>query len=121
MSTVQELLEIEAAEMRSSFQKASMKYKTSIQIAEHREEIMCNFLKEYLPKSFQIGKGEIIDTKGGRSTEVDVIVCNQWHPFSVSGRGRGLFFAEGVFCAIEVKTNLGDVKELERAVNQVKS
>lgn len=121
MSTLEELLREVSHQIRLAFEEASKKYTTPEDIAQHREEVVKDFLRQYLPLSYQFGKGEIIDSNGQRSGQVDVIVCNQYHPFSMSESGRGLFFAEGVACAVEVKSDLSDKRELERGLRQIRA
>jgi len=107
--------------LKIAFKEAGKKYRTPEDIAQHREDAVKEFLKEFFPPTYQLGKGEIIDSLGKRSNQVDVIICNQYHPFTLSSSGRGLFFAEGVVCAIEIKSDLSDKREIDRVVLQVQS
>lgn len=118
-STLDEILRSDSKQFWKDFEEASIKYKTPDDIAQFREESVRKFLKKYFPPSHQIGKGEIIDTKGNRSSSIDAIICNAYHPFTVAESGIGLFFAEGVKCAIEVKSDLSNKDELQRGIIQV--
>jgi hypothetical protein len=119
MSALDHILQDASKQIRLAFTEASTKYTTPDDIAQHREEIIGDFLKGYFPLAYQIGKGEIIDSNGARSGQMDVIICTPFHPFTVSkSSSRSLFFAEGVACAIDVKSDL-PYMELERGLRQV--
>jgi len=120
MEVLDNLLNQSLQRLNLAFKEASEKFKTPEDVAQHREDAVRNFLKEFLPLTYMLGKGEIIDSTDNRSRQVDVIICNQYHPFTISSSGRGLFFAEGVVCAIDVKSDLSN-KEIKRALLQVQS
>ena len=118
--SIEELIEDESERIRSDFISISSKYKTPTEVAHHREEIVRAFLRKYLPSSFDLGKGEIIDSNGVRSGQVDIAILGPYHPLTYDReKGRGLFLAEGVLCYIEVKSDISDKKELERGLRQI--
>jgi len=120
MSTIEELIDKESERIWSEFIEISSKYKTPTEVAHHREEIVRNFLRKYLPSSFSFGEGEIIDSNGIQSGQVDIVILGPYHPFTYDReKGRGLFLAEGVLCYIEVKSDISDKKELERGLRQI--
>lgn len=121
MEVLDNLLNQSLRRLKLAFNEASEKFKTPEDVAQHRENAVKEFLKEFLPSTYMLGKGEIIDSKGIRSRQVDVIICNQYHPFTISSSGRGLFFAEGVVCAVEVKSDLSNKEEVKQALLQVQS
>jgi hypothetical protein len=71
--------------------------------------VVRDFLREYLPPENRIGEGEIIDSKGHISTQLDIIITNPHHPYINDLKEPGLFLIEGVAAAGEVKTNLNSV------------
>jgi hypothetical protein len=73
------------------------------------------FLRQYLSRRLEVGNGEIIDCEGQRSTQTDVVIVSEDHPFTFTSDLPGLFFIEGVCAAGEVKTNLTST-ELEKAI-----
>ena len=73
------------------------------------------FLRQYLPRRLEVGNGEITDHKGRRSTQTDVVIVSEDHPFTFTPDLPGLFFIEGVCAACEVKANLTST-ELEKAL-----
>lgn len=64
------------------------------------------FLRQYLPRRLEVGNGEIIDRKGRRSKQTDVVVVTEDHPFTFTPDLPGLFFIEGVCAVGEVKATL---------------
>jgi hypothetical protein len=70
------------------------------------EESVRDFLRTYLPRRLGVGHGEVIDAKVGRSSQTDVVIVSEDHPFSFNEKEPGLFFVEGVYAAGEVKTRL---------------
>jgi hypothetical protein len=79
------------------------------------EQIVREFLREFLPPYNRIGQGEVIDRDGSYSRQIDVIVTNEHHPYLNDLANPSIFICEGVACAGEVKSVLtGD--ELERAL-----
>jgi len=64
------------------------------------------FLRDYLPRRLEVGHGEIIDTKGRKSKQTDVVIVSEDHPFTFTPDLPGLFFVEGVCAASEVKAIL---------------
>jgi len=80
------------------------------------EEELRTFLREHLPKNYSCGQGEIIDSTGANSKQIDVIITNQYHPFNYSGAIPGLYLIEGIAAVGEVKSIL-DRKELESAIS----
>jgi hypothetical protein len=120
MSTFDEVIQNISEQMRLAFVGASKIYGTPEDIGANREKVVRDFLKSYFPPNYQLGKGEIIDSNTVRSGQIDVVVCTPSHPFTISQQdARGLFFAEGVACAIDVKSDLSDAKELERGLRQI--
>ncbi len=80
------------------------------------EKAFRDFLREYLPFYLRVGYGEIIDKKGHESKQIDVVVANEFHPFTFTENSPGLFFIEGVCAVGEIKTSL-NTKEIENILN----
>ena len=79
------------------------------------EEVFRGFLQKYLPRRLAVGHGEIVDLKGQRSRQTDVVIVSEDHPFTFTPDLPGLFFIEGVCGAGEVKTML-TAGELDKAL-----
>jgi len=121
MSLLDELLSNAAVEMRHDFDEAAKRFEATVDIGERRQEIVKEFLRRYLPRTCSIGSGEIVDSKEHRSGQVDVVICSPYHPFTFEEKGPGLFFAEGVLGAIEVKSDVSSRSELDRGLKQVQA
>ena len=83
------------------------------------ENVLRDFLREYLPRRLDLGQGVVIDAEVGRSRQTDVVIVTQDHPRTFEGNDPGLFFIEGVYAAGEVKTTLTStnlIESLERAL-----
>lgn len=80
------------------------------------EDIFRKFLCEYLPRKLTVGSGEVIDSRGNRSKQTDIVIVNEDHPFTFTQDLPGLFFIEGVCASGEVKALLTST-ELEKAIN----
>jgi hypothetical protein len=99
---------ISAAEiqMRADLTKARASFEQMGDRGDYAEDSVRKFLREYLPRRLELGRGEVIDAHGGRSKQTDVVIANEDHPFTFSATQPGLFFIEGVFAAAEVKSSL---------------
>lgn len=100
IAAVEEQMRAKLAEIRATLRHAGGK-------GQQVEEEIRSFLREYLPRRLEVGHGEIIDTSGARSSETDVIIVTDDHPFTFARDLPGLFFVEGVCGVGEVKAVLG--------------
>lgn len=74
---------------------------------EARERILLEFLSDYLPESFEIGTGEIVDTFGNRSKQTDLIIFDRLHcPKLIQSGDIRVYPCEGVYAVVEVKSKL---------------
>lgn len=70
------------------------------------ERALREFLRCYLPRRLAVGYGEVVDSYGVRTRQVDVVVANDDQPFTFADERPGFFFVEGVSAAGEVKAVL---------------
>lgn len=63
-------------------------------------------LSEYLPRRISVGHGEVIDARGNRSAQCDVVLASDFHPNWFTGDEPSLFLIEAVAAAGEVKSVL---------------
>lgn len=92
--------------MRQQFETVRAKFGHSGNKGTNTEAILRDFLREYLPRRYDIGTGEIMDSGGRRSAQTDVVIVTGDHPFTFTQHQPGLFFVEGVLAAGEVKSLL---------------
>jgi hypothetical protein len=83
-----------------------------------RENFIRNYLKKIIPDNYRFGSGEVIDSKGNSSGQVDIVIENVLSPSfplePTEGNER-LYIAEGVGAIIEVKS------DIKKQWNQVES
>ncbi|GIJ51645.1 hypothetical protein Val02_85310 [Virgisporangium aliadipatigenens] len=75
-----------------------------------------NFLREYLPRRYRVGEGEVIDFRGRRSKQTDVAVVDDDQPFPMDD-GPQMMIIEAVAASGEVKTTL-TASELEDCIEK---
>jgi hypothetical protein len=83
------------------------------------EEMLRSFLRDYLPRRLEVGHGEIIDTLSNRSSQTDIAIVTEEHPFTFTRDLPSLFFIEGVCGAGEAKAVL-DKPELTATVEKAR-
>ncbi len=118
------LLEMEAEKLTNEYMLASIEGQgTPQEVADRREGYFMGFLKKYFPFPYRIVKGNIIDSYGGNSASIDCVVLSPSHPFTVDPQSEkaSVIFADGVDFAIEIKPDLSNKTEIERALKQIQS
>lgn len=124
-STLINILKIEALEIKTSFEKASIEGQgTPQEVADRREKTLVkSFLEKYFPFPYRITKGNITDSYGTRSNSIDCIVLNPSHPYTIDPKNdsASIIFADAVDCVIEVKPDLANKIEIERGLKQIRS
>lgn len=119
-----QLLTIEAEEMATSYRKASIEGEgTPQEIADRREGVFARFIAKYFPFPYRIVKGNITDSYGASSNSIDCIVLNPSHPYTIDEKNEraSIIMADGVDFAIEIKPDLANATEIERALKQIQS
>jgi hypothetical protein len=94
------------SQMKAKLQEARATFAHRGNKGDHVEAAFRAFLQEYLARRHFVGHGEVVDTKGNRSTQTDVVITSEDHPFTFTTDEPGLFFVEGVCAAGEVKSVL---------------
>lgn len=94
--------------------------KASKNVGAVRESFCINFLKAVIPSRFTIYQGgEIIDSKGHNTGEVDITILRDDCPKLTYGE-TDVYLAEGVFAVIDVKSNLSREK-FNESLNKLKA
>jgi len=85
----------------------------------YNRELFCNkFLSRVLPPRLNVRRGEIWDSQGNRTGQLEVVILRDDTPSLAYGEAD-TFLAEGVFAVVEVKSNLTKVK-LQEALTTLK-
>src|SRR5262249_18853317 len=79
-------------------------------IGDAREFLISKVLRSFLPSSVHIGRGRIIDSEGGISSQIDIVIYDPRFPVLSTEGGGSLYFVKGVIGAIEVKSTIDSEK-----------
>ncbi|MCA9074738.1 MAG: hypothetical protein KDA93_06880 [Planctomycetaceae bacterium] len=87
-----------------------------------REEIFRRFLRDYLPKRFEVATGFVFDSAGQVSNQMDVIIADSsvCPRFEAAG-GKFYFPCESVVATGQVKSSITSEKELRNALDNIAS
>ena len=103
-------------EITTNFESIRERFEHSGNKGTNGEYVVRDFLKYYFSSLYQFGNGEVIDSKGNQSGQIDIIITNKYHPFLSDYNKPSIFFIEGVSCCGEVKFQLTST-ELTNALN----
>lgn len=86
-----------------------------------REEIMRRYLRRFVPSGFGVDTGIVVDSVGGVSRQIDIIIHRtDYHPtFEVGGVRH--FMVESVVAVLENKAVIDDRADLRDALSNVRS
>jgi len=90
-------------ELESKFEDIREQFEHSGSKGTNGENIVRDFLKYYFSPQYQFGNGEVIDSKGNQSGQIDIVFTNKYHPCISDYNKPSIFFIEGVSCCCEVK------------------
>jgi hypothetical protein len=110
MSSLAEIMSQAAQEMALSLAKIRTAMNHNLSKGEAAEESVRSFFRRYLPPSLGVTKGQVVDSTGQRTRQLDVIIYDVAHTpmlFSSDEDGHRLVPSEGVIAVIEVKTQVG--------------
>lgn len=87
-----------------------------------REEIIRQFLREYLPKRFEISTGFVFDCHGRVSEQQDIIIANSFVSprFEVAG-GTRFYPVESVVAVGQIKSEMTSKGEFTSALKNIES
>ena len=75
-------------------------------IGESREFFITEILKRFIPKTVNIGKGQIIGFDDKLSDEIDIIISRADYPILSSLAKSEVYYSESIIATIEVKSSL---------------
>lgn len=79
-----------------------------------REQIIQDFLRPHLPRTFDILAGVVIDSTGARSPQQDCLIVDSRFPLiDVGSEKEALVIAESVIASLEVKSHLDKAQLLD--------
>jgi hypothetical protein len=121
MDKLKDILINEATKLDMEFRDASSLGKgTPQETATFREGAFRDFLRRFYPAPYRIVQGKIHDLFDHEpSHSIDSIIVNPIHPHLIDTEGKfKLLLADGIDAAIEVKPDISNTTELERALKQ---
>jgi hypothetical protein len=113
------MLRVSEGQLRLSLDEARARFAHAGNKGDEVERAASQFLREHLPRRYGVGEGEIIDTHGKRSGQLDVVVSDELQPFSFPEGSPGLYLIEGVVGTCEIKSVL-TTDELEDVIKKAK-
>lgn len=118
---IEGIFEEVSKQMRSDFAKAQKSMTQPGLKGEANEEIVRQFLRQYLPKTLDITSGIIVASTGAQSRQLDIIISDTAKtPILFHSGHIRVIPAECVYAVMEVKAYL-DKQELENAYQNMKS
>lgn len=117
--SIRELIRGVQRQMRIDFEQRTAQIPHPGEKGRGREDVVRSFLREYLPKRFEVGSGFIVDASGGVSRQIDIVLYDKLSApvFPVTETQR-FFPAECVAGAVSIKSSL-DRRALEDAVENL--
>lgn len=94
--------------------------KRPVEFGDAREALIKLALSRILPTIYEIGRGEIIDSKGQRSNQIDIVISRRDIPSLSLPSGSKVYLVESVLATIEVKSTL-NIDTLKESLNNCAS
>lgn len=110
MTPLLEIMSLAAKEMNLSLAQIRAALSHNLSKGEAAEESVRKFFRRYLPASLGVTKGQVIDSTGQRTKQLDVIIYDLAHTpmlFASEEDGHRLVPVEGVVAVVEVKSSVG--------------
>lgn len=106
--------------IKSSFNVSSSIANHASILGDSRESFIRDILKRFLPNNIIIGSGQIVDDKGNKSKQIDIIIYRNDFPILRTFGSSDVYLIEGVISTIEVKSQLNE-ETLYQALENGKS
>lgn len=106
-------------QMRVDFEQKTAQIPHPGEKGRGREDVVRSFLRDYLPKRFDVGSGFVVDATGGVSRQIDVVLYDRLSaPVFPVTESQRFFPAECVAGAVSIKSTL-DRRSLVDAVENL--
>lgn len=118
---LEDIFEEVSKQMLSDFEKSRSALSHAGLKGASNEEIVKDFLRQYLPRNLEISSGLVVDSKGGVSRQLDIIIHDAAKtPIFFQSADVRVIPVECVYAVIEVKAFL-DKKELVKSYENMQS
>lgn len=117
-----EQLRAASVAMQQDFNRRTSGLGQNLDRGEAREAVVRDFLKTWLPRKYQVGRGEIITSNGDRSRQMDVVVYDDFSSPVIFRQEDSpqVYPIESVYGVTEVKSHLTPA-ELDSALRNIAS
>ena len=117
----EQLFASSSAELKAALDKTRASFQHRGLKGTLNENAFAEWLRSYLPRTLDVSAGELIDSLGGRSRQVDVVIYDAaTTPRFLSREGISVIPIEPVYGVIEVKTYLNK-QEIENSFENMSS
>lgn len=114
-------LQEKAKSLQSEYSNLTSRLEHSGLKGTMREDILKKYLKELLPKKYEVTSGCIVDSSEKQSKQQDFIIFDNFNsPSFVESEKEQIVPIESVYATVEVKSNL-TIEELRKAINNIES
>lgn len=118
MNTILEKHVLSIPNILNAYYESSSSWQSPHDLGKLRECFIKNVLKFHLPSIFEITSGEIIDSKGNRSKQQDIVIYRRDFPKLSFSSDVSMIFIEGVNSTFEIKSSL-NYNGFKRAVDNI--
>ncbi|MDP3732041.1 MAG: hypothetical protein Q8R31_03285 [Candidatus Omnitrophota bacterium] len=85
------------------------------------EDVWISWLKNYLPKRYEINRGVVIDSKGSQSRQQDIVIFDRQYSPLIYKQEKTIFIpVECIYAVLEVKTQLTK-EEIQDSLKKISS
>jgi hypothetical protein len=106
MNQLDEWTQIISKRLKSEAELVGVQARHELYQDSAKETFIRVVLEQFLPGNFAIGTGRVIDSKGNKSSEQDIIIYRRDYPQLNLPGGTDIFLFESVLATIQVKTKL---------------
>lgn len=114
-------LQEKAKSLQSEYDNLSSRIEHSGLKGTIREDVLKKYLKELLPKKYEVTSGCIVDCSEKQSKQQDFIIFDNFNsPSFVESEKEQIVPIESVYATVEIKSNL-TIEELKKAIINIDS
>lgn len=106
MNQLDEWAHLISKRLKSEAELVGVQAKHELYQDSAKETFIRVVLEQFLPDNFAVGTGRVIDSKGNKSNEQDIIIYRRDYPQLNLPGGSDIFLLESVLATIQVKTKL---------------
>lgn len=110
-----------SSKLQAEFDFLSSQFKNRLSAGEAREYVLKELLRNYLPQKLGVGSGMVIDSRGAKSRQIDIVIYDALNtPVMYAADNLQIFPVECVYAVIEVKSHLNS-SELKKSLVNIRT